>query len=261
MISEEINKKEIKYAFSLLCRNINEISLKILQIMTLLEKYENYDFFIFIDNNNQNISHLQSKYTKFHFLQINDKTCFNNGYHHMTFSITKTPVSWDKAIYYFSELNDQYDYIWFIEDDVFIPNPLLIYNIDQTHKDYHLLSKSNTVCFNYDEPSWQWYAAKGKIGLPLFSSLMCASRISQTLLHIIRDYVRKNKQLFFLEIMFPTLCCQNKLPNKCIPQLSMIEYRKVWNYQDIQPYFMYHPIKDLTIQKAYFEQMNKIRLL
>jgi hypothetical protein len=232
-----------------------------LQIMTLLEKYKNYDFYVFIDNNNQNISQLKNKYNKFNFIKIDDKKCFDQGYHHMTFSITKTPVSWDKAIYYFSEINDTYNYIWFIEDDVFIPNPLIIYNIDHTYPKYHLLSKSNTPSFTYDNPSWQWYAAKGKIDLPLFSSLMCASRISQNLLHIVRDYARKNKSLFFLEIMFPTLCVQNKLQNKCIPQLSTIEYRKIWKYQNIKPYFIYHPIKDLTIQKIYFEQINKIRLL
>jgi hypothetical protein len=251
----------MKYAFSLLCRNIHEISLKIYGIMTLLEKYKDYDFYIFIDNNTQNISHLQNKYPKFKFIQINDQLCFQKGYHHMTYSITKTPVSWDKAIYYFSEINDSYDFFWFIEDDVFIPNPLLIYNIDQTYSDFHLLSKSITPSFTYDDPKWQWHTGKGNIDLPLFSSLMCANRMSQKLLHIIRDYARKNNKLFFLEIMIPTLCLQNKLPNKIIPEFSKIEYRKVWKYEHIQSHFLYHPIKDFTTQQLFFEHFNKIRLL
>lgn len=250
----------VKYAFILLCRSVNEISLKMIQIMTFLDKYKNYDFYVMIDNNDQKINQLQQRYPKIKLLQINDQECASKGYHHMTFTITKTPGSWDKAYYYFSELNDNYDFIWFIEDDVFIPYPLTIYNIDQNHPNYDLLSKSNTLSLSYDDPSWQWYSAKGHIDLPLFSSLLCASRISQKLLHSVRDYARINQKLFFLEVMIPTLCVQNKLKNKCIPQLSTIEYRTYWKIQSIQRTNLYHPIKDLNIQKAYFENINKVFL-
>ncbi len=246
-----------KYAYTLLCRSVNEISLQMIQVMTQLDKYQDYDFYVMIDNNNQNITLFQIKYPKIHFVQINDQECLSKGYHHMTYSIRKTPVSWDKSYYYFAELNDQYDFIWFIEDDLFVPSPLTIYDIDQKYPDYHLLSKSNTLSTTYDNPNWQWSAAKGHIGLPLFSTLLCGSRISQKLLHIVRDYARTHHKLFFLEIMIPTLCSQNMLPNKCIPEMSTIEYRTTWKLQDIQPSNLYHPIKDVAMQKLFYEWINR----
>ncbi len=252
-----------KYAVVLLCRNIYEVSLRIFSMISLLEKYAHYDFYAIIDNNHQKIDSYLSKYIRIKLLQIQDVECYQKGYHHMTFSIQKTPVSWDKAIYYFSEVClINYDYYWFIEDDVLIPDVLTLYHIDQKYEDgnYHLLSQSNRICFSYDEPSWQWYAAKGHVDLPLFSSLLCACRISQNLLHLLRDYARKNQKLFFLEIMIPTLCCQNQLPNKVIPELSTIVYRKDWKVEEVDKAHLYHPMKDLNLQKSYFQKVSKLLL-
>ena len=251
------------YAYILLTRSIHPISLELIQFMIDSPLYSNYVFYVMIDDNNQDISMFVEKYPKIKFLQINDDLCKEKGYINMTYSIQKTPVSWDKSIYYFCEVeHNKHDFYWFIEDDVFIPNKECIYNIDSKYNDttYHLLSRENSVNIsNNPRLKWPlWHLAQNKIPLPWFKSLCCAIRISNTLLTVIKNYVFHYKSLFFLELMFPSLCCQNKLKNKIIPELFPIIFRHKWNYSDIRKNFLYHPIKDYVTQKNYYKQLNNI---
>ena len=71
------------------------------------------------------------------FIQIRDALCREKGYINMTYSIQKTPVSWDKSIYYFCEVeHNKHDFYWFIEDDVFVPNVEAISYLDNKYKNY-----------------------------------------------------------------------------------------------------------------------------
>ncbi len=176
----------------------------------------------------------------------------------MTHSITKTPVSWDKATYYFSKINNNFDYIWYIEDDVFIPNSNAIYNLDNKYKDYDLLTRANNISFDYNDRlnGGHWHLARNMLRLPLFGSMVCALRISKNLLNKVNEFRNKHNRLLFIEIMFNTLCSQNKLKNKIVPELITIAYRYDWKYNLIKENFLYHPIKDLEVQKNYYEKFN-----
>ncbi len=46
----------IKHAYALLCRKVYDIQLKLIQKMIETNLYNHYTFFVFIDENNQNIS-------------------------------------------------------------------------------------------------------------------------------------------------------------------------------------------------------------
>ncbi len=255
----------MSFAYILLTRLIHPIPLQLIQFMIDSPLYSNYTFYVIIDDNSQNISDFIINYPKIKFLQINDDLCKEKGYINMTYSITKTPVSWDKCIYYFSEIEpNKYDFYWFIEDDVFIPSKECIYNIDKKYIDntYHLLSRENSVNLynkNVIAHKWPlWHLAQGKIPLPWFKSLCCAIRISNTLLQIIKKYASIHKSLFFLELMFPSLCSHNKLKNKIIPELYPVHFRHNWNYNDIYKNMIYHPIKDYNVQKTFYKQINNI---
>ncbi len=246
----------MRYAIVLLCRDFAPYIFELLLRHCAAPLYDSYDFYICVDRNIP-----LSQHDRIKIIQIDDALCYANGFHHMTYSIQKTPVSWDKAFYYFTrdERIESYDYIWFIEDDVFIPSIETIHNIDARY-DQHLLSQSCAMSLSYDTPGWQWHVARGHIGLPLFSSLMCACRISRDLMKVIRNYAETHKRLFFLEIMIPTLCCQSRLRNKVIPELKMIQYRYDWNthFQNgFDKMALYHPIKDHAIQKKWFMAANR----
>jgi hypothetical protein len=253
-----------KNAYALLCRKVYDIQLKLINKMIQSNLYNHYSFFVFIDDNTQDISEFKINYPNIQFIQIEDSICLEKGYKNMTYSITKTPVSWDKAVYYFCEVNNlfSYDFIWFVEDDVFIPNVEAISYLDNKYKDYDLLTKEFNLSMSYDRIDWHWHLGRNNALLPLFGSLVCTLRVSKKLLSIIRNYAHTFKKLFFLELMFPTLSAHNKLKNKIVPELSTILYRFQWekNEKLIQKNFLYHPIKDLEVQKSFYEKINNIKL-
>ena len=251
-----------KSAYALLCRKVYDIQLKLIQKMIETNLYNHYTFFVFIDDNTQNIEQFKREYINIQFIQIEDKVCLEKGYKNMTYSITKTPVSWDKSVYYFCEINNTFDYIWFVEDDVFIPNPEAIHYLDNKYKDYDLLTKENNVSLNYHTKNWHWHLGINHAPLPLFGSLVCTLRVSKNLLHIIRNYAHVFKKLFFLEIMFPTLNAHSKLKNKVVSELSTIIYRFPWdeNKHLIKKNYLYHPIKNLEVQKEIYEKINNISI-
>lgn len=251
-----------KHAYALLCRKVYDIQLKLIQKMILSNLYNHYTFFVFIDENNQDIKRFESEYKNIKFIKINDHICLEKGYKNMTYSIAKTHVSWDKSIYYFCEIDNSYNYIWFVEDDVFVPNPEAIYYLDNKYTNYDLLTKENIMSISYDNKGWHWHLGINNAPLPLFKSLVCTLRISKKLLNIVKNYAQTFKKLFFLEIMFPTLSAHNKLKSTIIPELTTIVYRFPWEDKGnlIRKNFLYHPIKDLEVQKLYYENLNKIKI-
>ncbi len=251
-----------KNAYALLCRKIYSIQLQLIHKMILSGLYNHYTFYVFIDDNTQDISDFKINYPNIQFIQIEDTICLEKGYKNMTYSITKTPVSWDKSVYYFCEINNSYDYIWFVEDDVFIPNVEAISYLDNKYKEYDLLTKENNISFSYDTFGWHWHLGKNNAPLPLFASLVCTLRVSKKLLSIIRNYVHTFQKLFFLEIMFTTLSAHNKLKNKIVPELATILYRFPWEYnqQLIRKNYLYHPIKNVEVQKSFYEKINNTKL-
>lgn len=251
-----------KNAYALLCRKVYDIQLKLIEKMIQTNLYNHYTFFVFIDDNTQDISEFIINYPNIKIIQIEDNICLEKGYKNMTYNITKRPVSWDKSVYYFCEVDDSFDYIWFVEDDVFIPNPEAIDFLDNKYKDYDLLTKENNFSFSYERKYWyeHWHLGINNAPLPLFSSLVCTLRVSKNLLNIVRNYARVFKKLFFLELMFNTLSAHSKLKNKIVPELATIIYRYPWekNQKLIQKNYLYHPIKDLEVQKSFYEKINNI---
>ena len=58
-------------------------------------------------------------------------------------------------LYYFSKLNTSYKNVWFIEEDVYVPNEKSIINIDNKYKNDLLCNKYQT---NKDGQinGWEW---------------------------------------------------------------------------------------------------------
>lgn len=188
-----------KYAYALMTRRVSEIPLRLISQMVDLPIYANYDFFVVSDDNTQDINEFARKYPRISFVQVKDSVCETTGYIKMNYSIPKTPTSWDKSFYFFTYVKPDYHFVWFIEDDVFVPNADAIWNIDQkyavdgdmneeTAKD--LLVRLNNRNDDPNNTKWIWHAAKGKIDLPWFQGFLPACRVSRRLLFKIRDYVK-----------------------------------------------------------------------
>jgi hypothetical protein len=231
-----------KKAIALLTINPNKIWLNF-----LLTFVNNYDVYIFIDNNKLNLEEYKIDFKKLNFIQINNNECILNGYSNSSYIIKSDPISWDKALYYFTIINNNYDYIWFIEDDVFINSVNNLINLDNKYPKSDLIVKANNIYLEGDESKWShWLQVNDTLKLPWSMSMICICRLSKELLLKINDYTKIYKKLNFIEFLFNTLALHNNLIISNPTEFDPITFRKDWNINNINKNNLYHPIKNIS---------------
>ena len=211
-----------------------------------------HDIYICIDDNNYNID---NKYTKFNIIKIDNLFCENQGYKNSVLYFENKACSRDKAIYYFCNIKNDYNYLWMIEEDVFIPQINTLLNIDNKYSNEDLLSMNNEITYE-KRSDWHWKRIFNdcRLNLPYASSMICSIRVSNKLMVCIKNYVDMYNSLFLDEALFNTIALHNKLKVNAIEELSTILYQKDWNLIDIIKTNLYHPIKDIVQQ--YFFRNN-----
>ena len=204
--------------------------------------------YICIDNNDYNIPNYDGKIK---IIKIDNKESISNGFHSSVLNYKKKALSRDKALYYFYKNNINYDYIWFIEEDVFIPTIETIKNIDIKYPDNDLLVSANNIIYQ-KHTNWHWNVVNrqlnGKLSLPYSKAMICAIRCSKKLLECIFNHALKYKTLFMDEAMFNTLALHNNLNVKDIEELKTIVWRKKWTKNEININNLYHPVKSIENQ-------------
>ena len=108
-----------------------------------LSKINNYKIYIIVDDNNFDLSKFNYEYKKINFIKIDDEKCKLNGYVNAEFKSDKIVNAWDKALYYFCKNDINYNFIWFIEEDVFLPTSKIIYNLDNKYPNGDLLCREH----------------------------------------------------------------------------------------------------------------------
>ena len=214
----------------------------------------NYEIFIVIDDNNYNIPDYDGVVK---IIKVDNNECESNGFHSCILWLNNKCCSRDKALYYFTKNSIDYNYIWFIEEDVFIPNINTIKNIDDKYKTGDLLVSSHKVIYE-KQTNWHWHYINKQINidLPYASSMICAIRCSKSMLNSIKNYAKKHNRLFMDEALFNTLAIHNNLEICCIPELSTIVWRKDWMLSDIVVSNLYHPIKNIDEQYNFRKSLN-----
>ena len=228
-------------------------------MLDFLNSFSHYDIYVVIDDNSINYTEkYKDIYKNINFIQIEKDVCIKAGYQNITLTLNLNgPCAWEKALYYFSRINLNYNYVWFIEDDVYFYNEDTILNIDNKYPESDFLSNKYETNETGKTDYWHW----GKImhtlkyNPPYYSTMCCAVRMSKNLLQLISDYAKKNNTLFFLEVMYPTLTIKNNLKYDAIPELYTIVYRKDWKKEEVDTVNLFHPIKNHEIQKIYKTQI------
>jgi hypothetical protein len=212
-------------------------------------KNDVYDVYIVIDDNEYNIPDYDGD---INIIKLDNKICEDRGFKSTVLWFNNKACSRDKALYYFCTNDIEYEHIWFIEEDVFIPSVNTIQNIDKKYGDGDFLVSSHTV-FNEKKYDWHWnhIYSQIKIDLPYAIALICAIRCSKLMLRRIFEYTLIYNNLFMDEALFNTLALQSNLNIKVIPELSTIDYRRDWKKEDIKESNLYHPIKSIPTQYAY----------
>ena len=233
----------MKNAFCLITIRPNDIWLDFLQTFT-----STYDVYIMIDDNSYDCTENISKYSNINFVQIEKDICKNAGYIYSSTSAIqdKDIIAWDKALYYFTIENRNYDNIWFCEEDVYIHSIDIISKLDCDYSITDLICKENII--NNTGTLYDWYHmynAPGYFELPWCKSMICFCRISLKLLDNMHKYVLQFGKLNFIELMIPTIAHQNEMIISNPTKLSTVEYRSEWNKDDIDKTKIYHPFKNM----------------
>jgi hypothetical protein len=225
-----------------------------------------YDVFVVVDNNDFDLSCFIAEHgyvnndnnTNITFVQLDNKTCSMRGYINTNFTLNKTISGWDKALCYFGpEKNNNYDRVWFIEDDVFFYNMHTLKNIDSRYSDDDLLSKCYDKNTDGEKKTWHWKTINiQQYSPPYYNGMMCAVRISKKLIKCINDYASRHKTLFFLEALFPTIAIKNNLKYSTPDEFVNIHYRQEVEKKHINETNLYHPVKNVERHTALRNEMD-----
>jgi hypothetical protein len=210
------------------------------------------DVYICIDDNNYNIPNYDSCLP---IIKLNAQKCESSGFKSTVHtnspnSFNNKAVSRDKALYYFCKNDLDYEHIWFIEEDVFIPTKQTIQNLNSIYREGDLLCSGNIIIYEkqYD---WHWPHVFSQTNLnpPYARSMICAIRCSKNMMNAIHDYAKKYNNLFMDEALFTTLALHYNLHVVTPHELSTIHWRGEWNKWDItNKNNLYHPVKDMHKQ-------------
>ena len=227
------------------------------ELLNFYDKIKNYDIFVIVDNNDYDLSNLKSKFPKFTFVQIHNNECIEHGFqntHLITYG--KNVIGWDKVIYKMCLEKNNYRYMWFVEDDVFIPHEKTLLDIDYNKKyeQIDLIANTDYTEGKYYEWLWPQIVDTIKFDKPYYCGMMCAIRVTKNLLEKIEDYAREHKTLFFLESFFPSIVKHYGLNCLHIDEIKTITYSYEFDDKNIQSSNLYHPIKNI-------ERHSKIREL
>lgn len=218
--------------------------------------------YICIDDNNHEIPDYDGEIK---IIKINNKDSFENGFHSTVFSLQNKACSRDKALYYFGTRDIDFNHIWFIEDDVFIPTTTTIDYLDNKYPRGDLLCAANSVVntqSDIEKSNWSMWdncSVKIRYPLPWASSMICAIRCSKRLLDCIQNYAKNHGGLFLDEIFFNTVALHNNLTILPIDELSGVVWRQKWKKHDnppvgtfgggsLKPTHLYHPVKSISEQ-------------
>jgi hypothetical protein len=200
------------------------------------------------------------------FITITDTESVQNGFHNCMITgqkvntlLAKNPISYDKLLYFFCNIEEETDFMFVFEDDVFIPSIDAILNLLESYKEYDLVTPNHF--FKDDEVwDWHWKSVLDKIKPPYYFSMVSAMGISRKLLNVIDDYVVKNNTLFFTEIMFNTLASQNKLKVTDAFELKSVVWQGEWGLNEfaLLPSNVFHPKKDLENFQEYRDDTKKL---
>ena len=139
----------------------------------------------------------------------------------------------------------EHDFVWFIEDDVYFYNENTVKQIDLKYPSDELLSGIYHTNPNGTNTDWHWKYININLSPPYYCGMMCAVRFGKSMCSHMNQYVDKNKTLFFLEAMFPTIAISNKLQYSNPVELNTIHWRHDFTLEQMNSTNLFHPVKQI----------------
>lgn len=222
------------------------------ETLAFAEKIEfesDFDVFIFADEPYREKEQIFVS-NQFKIYGYTDDVCTKSGYVNAMIGegvtmLKKNPIAWDKALYHLCE-NENYDFVWIFEDDVFIPSVETIKNLHKKYSTFDLVTPNNFQKTD-NALDWHWKHIMDKTDPPYYYSMVCACGMSKNMIKKIKEYVKKHRQLFFIEAMFNTLAMNNGLKVTDAFELKSVVWMGEWNLDEflLLPNNVFHPKKNI----------------
>jgi hypothetical protein len=149
-----------------------------------------FDVFCFIDDNRVRVTE-----TNVRCIQIEDAECARRGFFSFCPDIKKVSkcAAWDKALYYFCRMNTEYSFVWFLEEDVFIPSCDTLLAIDEKYGRADIISAPCVINNTGSTSGWYWWKhVPGRILPPPWGKAMvCALRLGAPILRAVDCFVQQ----------------------------------------------------------------------
>jgi hypothetical protein len=240
------------YSPSALCFLTGQPSFETIQFaLELAQNLSFIDVFIIVDDNKYTNPLLISSTVR--SLQFDETVLMHYGFQQANVvGVSKPCSAWDKALYYFSRQSTHHSFVWFIEDDVFIPSIKAFLSLHQLYSSsYDLVTPDIDINTNGNLGSWHWPLVPGTFIIPWAKGMVSAVGCSRRLLSAVNEYARWRGHLTFIEFFFHTLAIHDNQMKVVIPvELNTVVYRYDYPFEQIQakPYSWWHPLKNFNQQ-------------
>jgi len=230
----------MKNAICLICNKPNIIWFQ------FLSTFQHYDIYVIIDDNDHDYEYFSKTFPSINFIQIKNEHCVCDGFSNLNFIALRKQVSgWEKALYYFAHIMKNYEYIWFMEDDVYFYDENTLATIDKKYENIDLLCNSSFEEANLHE--WLWHMIQINFDPPYFCGMMCIVRFSHEMMQSIKDYATKYNTLCFLEACYPTIAVKYNLTYiKSPEEFLSVTHRDSHNIDALNKNYLYHPVKNIN---------------
>ncbi len=189
-------------------------------------------------------------------VRVDEKDCLKFGFKHLnpeiTFLVGRPCTAWEKALFFFAHVKVDNEYVWFLEDDVFVPSHRTVSSLDAKY-DHDVVSTKVYFDSHYADP-WHWWASvpRDRLAPPWGHGMVCAVRLSRAMLQAIFEFVFANRDFepsvsprscFFIEYLFHSLAAQKGFRVAEAPELDGIQWRHDWHANEMRDGVLYHPVK------------------
>ena len=192
------------------------------------------------------------------YLHVSDEECLQANYKYCVFNkidiagkeCPRHVTAWDKMLYYLNKGTIEYEYLWIIEDDVYIHSAQhalkFIERFNNTSVDYVAKDFFN----KNSHPGWvQWYVCEGVFDpAHWYGGFTPLCRLSKKLVQSCDILVKEKGCLALVEALFPSLCAKHNLtittdwiqtqPIRVCPDVSADEIRYTLQ---LKPDTIFHP--------------------
>lgn len=244
-----------------LCKSINR---QTAEFANKVAKESSYIPFIVVDEWDSDKHFSQGDL--FTVVTVSDEHCKKYGYVGCNITgkethIKKEIIAWDKMLAFFCQGENEIDFAWIFEDDVFIPSVDTIKRLTEKYSNNDLVVPNN-FHKSYQANDWHWSHIVDKIGPPYFHSMVAACGMSQRMFDEVKKFVDTKHTLFHIEAMFNTLAMQNKELSVADPfELKSVVWQGFWGIDEflLLPDNVFHPVKQQGDENLHEELREDIK--